>query len=166
MFMVPDRSVGTRRAIGSRGRQVFGPADAAWGDKGADPASRLRVLIVEDETIVAMQLEDMLQDLGHVVVGTVASHVAAVAAAETGRPDLVLMDINLGRGGNGIEAALELRQRFDLPSVFLSAYLSSPSVRERAQAAQPLGCLSKPYTERHIEAALRKAAEHLKPSRD
>ena len=166
MLMVPDGPVGTRRAIAPRGQQVFGPTDATRGDKGANPFAPLCILIVEDESVLAMQLEDMLQDLGHVVVGTVASHAAAVAAAETGRPDLVLMDINLGRGGNGIEAALELRRRFDLPSIFLSAYLSSPSIKEQAQTAGPLGLVPKPYTARHIEAALRKAAEHLKHGRN
>jgi CheY-like chemotaxis protein len=166
MLINQDGSVRTRIAIGSGARQVSGPTDAGGGGKDANPPFRLRILIVEDETVVAMRLEDLVQDLGHVVVGTVASHATAVAAAEASRPDLALMDINLGRGGNGIEAALELRRRFDVPSVFLSAYLSSPSVREWAQVAQPLGFVPKPYTERHIEAALKKAATHLGTGRN
>ncbi len=166
MLIVPDGSVRTRIAIRPGAQRAFGPTDAAGGSKGASPSFRLRILIVEDESILAMQLEDMVQDLGHVVVGSTASHAAAVAAAEASRPDLALMDINLGRGGNGIEAALELRRRFDLPSIFLSAYLSSPSVREQAQAAEPLGLVPKPYTERQIDAALKRAAVHLKAGRD
>ena len=161
--MLIGSNVSVRTRVGAKpgARQVFGPADAARGDKGARPPAPLRILIVEDETIVAMQLEDMLHDLGHEVVGTTASHIDAVAATEASRPDLALMDINLGRGGNGIEAALELRERFGVPSIFLSAYLSSPSIRERVQDAQPLGLVPKPYTARHLEAALRQAAEQL-----
>ena len=166
MLIMPVGLVRTRITHGPGTDRVFGPTEAIGGDKGASPSLRLRILIVEDEVVVAMRLEDMVQDLGYVVVGTAASHAGAVAAAEASRPDLVLMDINLGRGGNGIEAALELRRRFDLPCVFLSAYLSSPSVREQVQAAQPLGFVSKPYTERQVEAALTRAAEHLKPRTD
>ncbi len=161
MLMMPHRSVGTRFAIRPPARQGFDSTEAERGGESASPSFRLRILIVEDETVVAMLLEDMLEDLGHVVVGTAASHAAAIAAAVTSRPDLALMDINLGHGGNGIEAALELRRRFDLPSVFLSAYLSSPSVREQAQAAEPLGFVSKPCTERQIEVVLKRAAEAL-----
>ncbi len=166
MFITSNASVRTWVGTKPGARQILGPMDVARGDKGASPPAPLRILIVEDESVVAMQLEDTVQDLGHVVIDTVASHVEAVAAAESSRPDLVLMDINLGRGGNGIEAALELRRRLDLPCIFLSAYLSSPSVKERAQAVQPLGCITKPYTARHIEAALRKAAERLEPGRN
>lgn len=119
----------------------------------------LRVLIVEDESVLAMQLEDMVQALGHLVVGTVASFNDAVNRAETERPDVALMDINLRHGGNGIDAALVLRKCFRVPSIFVSAYLSSPETRERAQAAEPLGFVPKPYTQSDIGAALKLAAD-------
>ena len=162
MLMMPHRSVGTRFAIRPPARQGFDSTEAERGGEGASPSFRLRILIVEDETVVAMLLEDMLEDLGHVVVGTAASHAAAIAAAVTSRPDLALMDINLGPGGDGIEVAVELRRRFNVPSVFVSAYLSLPDMKERAQAAQPLGFVPKPYTEREIEAALKQAADQLR----
>src|SRR5919206_4673962 len=161
MLIMPVGLVRTRITHGPGTDRVFGPIEAIGGDKGASPSLRLRILIVEDEVVVAMRLEDMVQDLGYGVVGTAASHAGAVAAAEASRPDLVLMDINLGRGGDGVEAALELRQRFDLPSIFVSAYASSPEIKAQARAAQPLGFVPKPYTERDISAALGQAATRL-----
>lgn len=159
--MIQDGSMCARLATGLPARQVFLTAGAIKDNESANPWVRMRILIVEDETVVAMWLADMVQDLGHAVVGTTASHAAAAAAAEASRPDMALVDINLGRGGNGIEAALELRRRFDLPSVFLSAYLASPDVREQAQAAQPFGFVPKPCTGRDISAALGQAATRL-----
>ncbi len=161
MHVVADGPEQTRSTGRSSPQRDPIPTDATAGGKHTSLSGGLRILIVEDETVLAMQLEDMVQELGHMVVGSVASRAQAIASAETSRPDLALMDINLGHGGNGIEAALELRRRFDLPSVFLSAYLSSPSVREQAQAAEPLGFVSKPCTERQIEVVLKRAAEAL-----
>jgi CheY-like chemotaxis protein len=160
MHIVADGPV--RTSAGSNSQQGFDLADTTASSKYISPPHQLRILIVEDETCIAMQLEDMVQNLGHEVVGSVASHAQAIASAQTSRPDLALMDINLDRGGSGIEAALELRRRFNVPSIFVSAYLSFPSTRERAQAAQPLGFVPKPYTEREIEAALKQAADQLR----
>lgn len=122
----------------------------------------LRILIVEDESLLAMQLEDLVQKLGHSVVGCAASHAQALAIVEANRPDLALMDINLGRGGDGIEVALELRRRFDVPCVFVSAYLSSTDTKERARMAEPLGFVMKPYTERQLEVTLKQTADRLR----
>ncbi len=157
---VCDRSI--RIVAGSNPQQGPGPTDATAASQHTSPSLRLRILIVEDVSWIAMQLEDMVQKLGHEVVGSAASHAQAVASAETSRPDLALMDINLGCGRDGIETALELRCRFNVPCVFVSAYLSSPEIKERARAAQPLGFVPKPYTKREIEAALKQAADQLR----
>ena len=161
MGIVAERLVQTRIIGKSNPQQSFHPTDATAGGTHTSPSFRLRVLIVEDETCIAIQLEDMVQNLGHEVVGSAASYTQAVASAETSRPDLALMDINLDRGGDGIEAALELRRRFNVPSIFVSAYVSLPNIRERTQAAQPLGFVPKPYTQREIAAALKQAAGQL-----
>ena len=166
MLIEPNGSVRIHSAMESDAQQFLASTDTIGGDKGTSPSSRLRILIVEDETILAMQVEDMIEKLGHVVVGSVASHAQTITRAQASRPDLAVMDINLGHGGNGIEAALELRQRFNMPSVFVSAYLSSASDREWAQTARPLGLVPKPYTARHIEAVLRQAAGRIAPSRN
>ncbi len=150
-----------RTSAGSHSQQGFDPANATAGRKHTSSPRQLRVLIVEDESCIAMQLEDMVQNLGHEVVGSAASHAQAITSAQVSRPDLALMDINLDRGGDGIEAALELRRRLNVPSVFVSAYVSLPNIRERTQVAQPLGFVPKPYTQREIEAALKQAADQL-----
>ncbi len=157
---VCDRSM--RIVAGSDPQQGPGPTDAATVSQHTSPSIRLRILIVEDVSWIAMQLEDIVQKLGHEVVGSAASHAQAVASAETSRPDLALMDINLGCGRDGIETALELRCRFNVPCVFVSAYASHAEIKERARVAQPLGFVLKPYTHREIAAALKQAADQLR----
>ncbi len=160
MHIVADRPV--RTSAGSNSQRGFDPANAIAGGKHMSPSLRLRILIVEDVSWIAMQLESMVQKLGHEVVGSAASHAQAVASAETSRPDLALMDINLGCGRDGIETALELRCWFNVPCVFVSAYVSHAEIKERARVAQPLGFVLKPYTQREIEAALKQAAGQLR----
>ena len=162
MHVVADGPEQTRSTGRSSPQQGLIPTDAIASGKHTNLSGGLRILIVEDETVLAMQLEDMVQELGHVVVDSVASRTQALANVEMSRPDLALMDINLGSGGDGIEAAVELRRRFDVPSIFVSAYLSLPNMKERAQAAQPLGFVPKPYTQWEIEAALKQAADQLR----
>ena len=160
MHIVADGPV--RTSAGSHSQQGFDPANATAGRKHTSSLRQLRVLIVEDESCIAMQLEDMVHNLGHEVVGSAASYAQAITSAQVSRPDLALMDINLGCGRDGIETALELRCRFNVPCVFVSAYLSSPEIKERARAAQPLGFVPKPYTQGEIAAALKQAAGQLR----
>ena len=150
-----------RIVAGPNPQQGSGPTHATAGGQHTSPSFRLRILIVEDVTWIAMQLEGMVQKLGHEVVGSAASHAQAVASAETCRPDLALMDINLGCGRDGIETALELRCRFNVPCVFVSAYASHAEIKEWARVVQPLGFVPKPSTHREIEAALKRAADQL-----
>src|SRR5258706_13191238 len=82
---------------------------------------RPRLLVVEDESIVAMDLADSLRQLGYDVVGIVASGTSAVETATTTRPDLILIDIRLRGDMNGIEAARLCRGRADIPATFLTA---------------------------------------------
>jgi DNA-binding NarL/FixJ family response regulator len=77
------------------------------------------------------------------------------------RPDLVLMDIRLARGTDGIQAAGEIRTRFDIASLYLSAHTDAATLN-RAQATQPLGFIAKPYTHAQLEAALRAAVTVLR----
>ncbi len=104
----------------------------------------LRILICEDESLIALGLCAIVEDAGHIVCGTCATAVEAVAAAITHRPDLVLMDVMLRGGEDGIAAALEIRQRLDIPCLFMSA-VDAPAVRDRMAGAQPLGFIAKPY---------------------
>jgi len=115
-----------------------------------------RLMIVEDESIVALDLRDNLESLGYSVVGVAASQAAALRLAQQERPDLVLMDINLGRGGDGIEAASALRELNDVPVVYLTAYAESEML-SRAAATAPYGYLLKPFELRELNATVRMA---------
>jgi CheY-like chemotaxis protein len=109
-------------------------------------ARSLRILIVEDEILIALDLRNLVEESGHVVVGIVESADYATATATRERPDVVLMDIALAGPRDGIDAALELRARLDIPSLFVSAH-PDLSLRRRAEAAKPVGFLTKPVDE-------------------
>lgn len=116
---------------------------------------RLRVMIVEDEMLLALDLEDMLTDAGHDVVGQASDMSQALALAEKlgGHFDVAIMDVNLARGTNGVDTAAALRQRWDVPSLFVSGNLDERT-RERAMEWQPIGFVGKPYSEREVLSSL------------
>ncbi len=118
-----------------------------------------RILIVEDELFVAMDIESVVQKAEHRVVGFAGTADRAVELADELRPDLVLMDIRLRGERDGIDAAIEIRERFDIPSLIISAH-SDAWARERAAPARVLGFIPKPFDRVLLEAALNGA---LKP---
>ena len=123
------------------GRPVFGT------DSGLAAARLGRsapVLIVEDDHLVAMDLETVLLDAGLDVVGIAATAEDAVALAHREKPDLVIMDIRLASARDGVEAALDLFRDLGLRCIFATAHQDA-ATRLRAQPAHPLGWLSKPY---------------------
>src|SRR5271156_4711376 len=99
---------------------------------------KARILIVEDESIVALDLERTLQRLGYQIVGRAATGADAVAAADTHRPDVVLMDIGLRGTMSGTEAAAEIRKRLDLPIIYLTSHADEHTVHA-ARATGPFG---------------------------
>ncbi len=112
-----------------------------------------RVLIVEDEHIVQLHLRMILQDLGYEVTGVASTSAEALSSAQRDEPQLVLMDVRLAGGPDGIETARELRERHDLDVVFLTAYADEHTVR-RAQAVGAVGYLVKPFSKPQLRAAL------------
>jgi diguanylate cyclase (GGDEF)-like protein/PAS domain S-box-containing protein len=123
-----------------------------------------RILVVEDESIVALDIQDRLESLGYEVPITVASGEKAIEQAGVLRPDLVLMDIQLQGRMDGVEAADEIRRLFGIPVIYLTANADHPTV-ERAKVTEPFGYVIKPFEERElhttIEVALYKhKAEH------
>jgi hypothetical protein len=112
-----------------------------------------RILVVEDEGIIAMELAHHLREFGYEVVGAAADVAEALALAERERPDLVMMDIVLRSPVDGIETARRLRATRDLPVVFLTAY-SDATTLERAKQAAPYGYLLKPYRPEELRAAV------------
>ncbi len=119
----------------------------------------LRVMIVEDEMLLALDLEDMLLDAGHTVVGQASDMPQAIALAErvSGGVDVAIMDVNLARGTNGVETAAALRQRWNIPSLFVSGNLDERT-RAEAQQWQPIGFVGKPYSEREVLSSLMQVA--------
>jgi signal transduction histidine kinase len=112
-----------------------------------------KVLIVEDEKIIAMELEQQIKQLGYDVVGPVASAEAALKNAEIDRPDLVLMDIRIQGPADGIETAETIRYRFDIPVIYLTAHADQTTI-QRAKMTEPLGYLLKPWREHELQAAI------------
>jgi DNA-binding NarL/FixJ family response regulator len=115
------------------------------GQADGDASLPTRILIVEDETWIAIELQHALSNGGYEVVGLAADADTAVRLAGERRPALVLMDIHLAGRGDGIEAALRIRERFGVRSVFLSGHLDA-ATRRRLEATQPFSVLDKPVT--------------------
>ena len=115
-----------------------------------------RILVVEDEPIVAADLKVRLDMLGCKVVGTAASGEKALALAEQLLPDLVLMDIRLEGAMDGVEAAQQIRQRWHLAVVYLTAYADDATV-DRAKVTEPFGYILKPFKDRELKTVIEMA---------
>ncbi|HET8706044.1 MAG TPA: EAL domain-containing protein [Pseudomonadales bacterium] len=115
-----------------------------------------RIMIVEDERIVALDLKTALEYIGFKVVKIVSRGLDAVQFAEQLSPDLILMDINLQDEVDGIEAALRIRENYRIPVVFLTAYAEEKTLK-RAELCFPYGYLLKPFELRELEATIRMA---------
>ena len=111
--------------------------------------SKVRILVVEDESIVALDLQDRLQEIGYSVPAIARTGEQAIKKVHDTQPDLILMDINLAGEIDGIEAATRIRQSFDIPVIFLTAFSDRPTL-DRARDAGPYGYIIKPF---EIESA-------------
>jgi CheY-like chemotaxis protein len=111
------------------------------------------ILIVEDERLVARDLELRLRRLGYTVVALVGSGFEAIQQALAHRPDLVLMDIRLQGEMDGIEAAGFIRTHLNIRVVFMSAYVDQTTLT-RAQATHPAAFLTKPYSDSSLQRML------------
>jgi len=115
-----------------------------------------KILIVEDEAIIAMEIRERLESRGWIVCGTAITGDEAVRLAETTCPDAVLMDITLKGGRDGFDTAREIRRRFGTPVVFITASLST-DVLSRIGESEPPNWVSKPFDEKELFAALEEA---------
>jgi PAS domain S-box-containing protein len=124
-----------------------------------------RILLVEDERIVALDVQARLQRLGYSVLGIVSTGEEALKAATEGQPDLALVDVRLKGGMDGIEVARHFRERLSVPVIFLTAYADAATV-ERAKRTEPFGYLIKPFDEKElltaVELALHNSGIELK----
>ena len=111
------------------------------------------ILIVEDESIVAMDLSNQLKEMGYHVCAMADNGIDAIERAEQHKPDLVLMDIVIKGEMDGIETAKHIAHRYNIPVIFLTAYTDGGTV-ERAAKAAPYGYVSKPYLPKELRAAI------------
>jgi DNA-binding NarL/FixJ family response regulator len=132
-------------------------------EPGAAGRGGPRILIVEDDFFVALDLEAGLTDAGMKVVGPARTAEEAVALARAEKPLLAVMDIRLASARDGIDAALDLYRDFGIRSIFASAHADA-SFRKRAEPASPLGWLQKPYTVDAVVSTVRRAITTLDPS--
>jgi signal transduction histidine kinase len=112
-----------------------------------------RVLVVEDELVVARDIAQQLNDLGYTPVGTTHLGEHAITLAAELQPDLVLMDIQLAGAMDGIQAAHEIRTQLAVPVIFLTAF-SADDVLARAKLTEPFGYILKPFSERELSTVL------------
>jgi CheY-like chemotaxis protein len=119
-----------------------------------DTELRTSVLIIEDEPLIAMDLEHLVQDLGHRVTGLAATHSEAVALVARDRPGLVLADIQLADGSSGIDAVNEIQAAMDVPVIFITAFPERLLTGERVE---PAFLITKPFRPAAVRATISQA---------
>lgn len=134
--------------------RLLGPAD-----RGAGRAANLaRILVVEDDYLVALETEQQLLDAGYEVIGIATTAEEAIDLAASEKPDLTVMDIRLAGLRDGIDAAIEISGKYGIPSIFATAHADDPT-KKRAAAANARGWLQKPYSPSALIAAIKTALE-------
>lgn len=136
---------------------AFDSAAAGWpGDDATSPdagSRQWRILLVEDDATIAMFVEDSLRELGHSVVATGATESEALALLDKHRPELLMIDVGLGRDGDGIRVAALARERYGTPSVIMTG-ASDGGTFLRAEESGARAFLRKPFGQRQIEGVL------------
>ncbi|MBW4695273.1 MAG: PAS domain S-box protein [Lyngbya sp. HA4199-MV5] len=128
-------------------------------------AKKVHILVVEDESVIAADIKDCLENLGYAVPAIVVSGEAAVATAITVRPDLVLMDIRLKGEMDGVQAAAAIWTHLRIPVVYSTGH-SDRSTMERAKATEPFGYVLKPIEEQELYVAIETALQRFRLNRD
>ena len=131
---------------------VTSPKPASWSMiAGREIAAEIAtdVLIIEDETFIAMDLESLVENLGHNVIGVARTHAEAVEMAKDRKPGLILADIQLADGSSGLDAVNELLRMFEVPVVFITAYPERFLTGERPE---PAFLIPKPFQPAMVSA--------------
>jgi DNA-directed RNA polymerase specialized sigma24 family protein/CheY-like chemotaxis protein len=172
-----DLSPGRRAALLLAGVEGFSAGEAAQvlqievaafntsladAERDLDRQLASRVLIIEDEPIIALDLTRLVRELGHDVVGAAATRAEAVTLAKAERPGLVLADIRLADGSNGIDAANDILSEMDVPVIFITAFPEHLLTGERPE---PAFLITKPFREEAVKALVAQALFFHAPSR-
>lgn len=134
--------------------------EKAWADVNRQMATT--VLVIEDESVIAIDIAGIARELGHTVVGIAGSEREAVSIARTKRPGLVLADINLGAGGSGIAAVGKILQSMTVPVIFVTAFPERLLTGERPE---PTYLVTKPFTPDTLKAAISQALSNASGER-
>jgi len=132
------------------------PRDSFELGSAEDTGNPVRILIVEDEALVASYIQEVLLEAGFEVTGIAASGPEALSLAAEHEPELALVDIRLAGPIDGIELACALRERFGTPAIFLSGLIDA-DITSRAEVASPLGFLHKPFRPSQVFNAIERA---------
>jgi len=125
---------------------------------------KAKILVVEDQNIVALNIRNKLMNLGYTVPATAATGEEAIRKAELTSADLVLMDIMLKGGMDGISAAQEIKSQFGIPILYLTAYTDEETL-SRAKMTEPTGYISKPFKEEDLHSNIEMALHKNRPER-
>ena len=126
--------------------------DEAGRELAADMATE--ILIIEDEPLIAMDLEALVEGLGHNVIGVARTRTEAVKLAATKRPGLILADIQLADGSSGLDAVNDLLKAFEVPVIFITAYPERFLTGERPE---PAFLIAKPFQPANVSAVISQA---------
>ena len=128
---------------------------ASIGAREISSDLRSKILIIEDEALIALDLQAIVEDMGHDVTEIASTHGKALVAAERSRPDLVLADVHLADGSSGIDAVSDILERFGAtPVIFITAFPERLLTGERPE---PTYLISKPFKERQVRMAIEQA---------
>jgi DNA-directed RNA polymerase specialized sigma24 family protein/CheY-like chemotaxis protein len=130
-------------------RSLRGQVEQSGRELAAEIATD--VLIIEDETFIAMDLEGLVENLGHRVLGVARTHQAALTLAKTKRPGLILADIQLADGSSGLDAVNDLLKSFEVPVIFITAYPERFLTGERPE---PAFLIAKPFQPATVSAVI------------
>ena len=133
----------------ARARDLLSEAEA-----DIEKELRTNVLIIEDEPIIAADIEELVRDLGHTVDGIAATHSDAVAMAKQKEPGIVLADIQLADGSSGIDAVDDILGEYNVPVIFITAF---PERLLTGDKPEPAFLISKPYTEEQVRSSVSQA---------
>jgi CheY-like chemotaxis protein/DNA-directed RNA polymerase specialized sigma24 family protein len=122
--------------------------------KSIDRDLESRVLIIEDETIIALDIENLVSEMGHKVTGIATTRDDAIRMAREQKPDIILTDIQLADGSSGIDAAVAILKDFDIPVIFITAYPERLLTGERPE---PTYLITKPFSRDTVRATLGQA---------
>ena len=122
----------------------------------SDAKFSARILVVEDEALIAMDIRQQLVQMGHTPVGHATRGEQALELVEVLKPDLVLMDIQLAGPMDGIQAAQLIRNRNAVPVVFITAFAAEETLA-RAKLTEPYGYILKPFSEREMGTVIEMA---------